>query len=432
MNNFQTILTAVFIAIFVFAVLVFSGMLNIGQKDKATTGLTGNIIVWGTLDSKNMDSLLPEVDPSKESELSIKYIQKNVDTYQEELIEAFALGTAPDLFIIDPSMIIRNDKFVYKTSYDSFPEKIFRDTYIDGADIYLGADGIYAFPFLVDPMVMYYNKNLLSNEGIATPPSYWDEFFILNSKLTKKNTNGGIDKSMIALGGYDNINNAKEILSTLFIQSNSPIITRDGAGYEVYLDSSDDSTLSPFKALEFYMSFSKNSNEAYSWNKSLPKSLDMFTSGKLAFYLGYASELFKIQEINTNLSFDIAKIPQLRNIENKRNYGKIYAIAINKKSGNLSTAVSVASKLGTADVAKSLSINFSLPTASRSLLTEKPKQTYLYSFWDSAIISRSWIDPDKKKSDKIFENMIDGVLLGGDTTSGALRNAGDQLNLLLK
>ena len=65
-------------------------------------------------------------------------------------------------------------------------------------------------------------------------------------------------------------------------------------------------------------------------------------------------------------------------------------------------------------------------------LTEKPKQTYLYSFWDSAIISRSWIDPDKKKSDKIFENMIDGVLLGGDTTSGALRNAGDQLNLLLK
>ncbi len=431
MNNFQTILTAVFVAIFVFAVLVFSGMLDIGRKDIPTTGLTGSIVVWGTFDGKSMDSILSQVDPSKESELSISYVKKDIDTYQSELIESFADGTAPDLFIITPDMVIRNDKFVYKTTYESYPEKIFRDTYIDGADIYLGADGVYAFPLLVDPMVMYYNKNLLSNEGIATTPSYWDELFNLNSKLTKKNANGGIEKSMIALGGYNNINNAKGILSTLFLQSNNFITLRDGKEYVASFNTGDDA-VSVDKALDFYMNFSRSTNSAYSWNKSLPNSLDMFTSGKLAFYLGYASELFNIESMNPNLSFDITKVPQLRGGENKRNYGKIYAVAINKKSTNLGTAVSVASKLGTTDVAKTLSTNFSLPPATRAFLSEKPKQAYLYSFWDSAIISRSWIDPDKEKTDKIFSDMIDSIFLGGETITGAIRSMTEQLALLLK
>ena len=49
----------------------------------------------------------------------------------------------------------------------------------------------------------------------------------------------------------------------------------------------------------------------------------MFTSGKLAFYLGRASELFKIQSVNPNLSFDVSSMLQTRGTNTKRTYGEI-------------------------------------------------------------------------------------------------------------
>jgi ABC-type glycerol-3-phosphate transport system substrate-binding protein len=41
-------------------------------------------------------------------------------------------------------------------------------------------------PLFVDPIVLYYNKDILSNEGIVNPPRTWDELFLLNSVLTKE------------------------------------------------------------------------------------------------------------------------------------------------------------------------------------------------------------------------------------------------------
>lgn len=434
MNNFQTILTAIFLAFFVFAVLIFSGVIKVGST-KTKSGLQGNVVIWGTFPTSiTLTEMLSVMNSSNEG-LNVTYQKKDPITYQQDLIEAFAEGTGPDLFIITGDMIKRNNNFIYKVPYESYPEKVFRDSFIDGAGIYLDNVGVLGFPLIVDPMVLYYNKDILKNEGIVYPPKTWDELFTLNPVLTKRDDSGVISQSMIALGQYDNINNAKDILVTLLVQNGNSIIKKDTN--QGYISTLNDNTLnlsiSPIEAImTFFIEFSNPSNTNYSWNRALPNSLDMFTAGKLVFYIGKASELFKIESINPNLSFDVTDIPQVKDSATKRTYGEIYSVVVSKKSINMASAIGVAGIMSVGDNAKNLSAATSLPPASKALLAKRPNDPYLFTFFNSALISNSWFDPDKAKTDLIFQELVENRLSGSLSMSEAIRKANDQLGLLLK
>jgi ABC-type glycerol-3-phosphate transport system substrate-binding protein len=429
MNNFQTILVAIFLAFFVFAVLIFSGILKIGSDSKDKAKPIGKVVIWGTFNNSPEFSKVFEDTNSANMDLSISYSKKNESTYEKSLIEAFASGNGPDLFFMTPAMIQKFSNFVYKIPFANYPQKSFTNSFIDGGSIYLASDGVIAFPTMVDPMVLYYNRDMLSNEGIVSTPTTWDELFDLNSKLTKKKSDGTILQSMIALGRYDNISHAKEILATLLLQSNNPIIKPVENSYAVTLNDNPASLATPpvEQILNFFTEFSNPSTEAYSWNKSLDKSIDAFTGGKLAFYLGSASELFKIESTNPNLSFDVTDMLQTKGTNIKRTYGNIYAIAVNKKSANITTAFTVAGMMSAGDMAKNLATAVSLPPASRTLLASKPTDSYLSTFFNSAIISRAWLDPDLATSDAIFNEMIQNILSNRLSTSDAVAKAQGQL-----
>lgn len=433
MSNFQTILVAIFLSFAVFAVLIFSGVIKIGSSKPGPNNLQGKVVIWGTFPSA---PLIDVFDSVSDKNLTVSYVKKDLSTYQQDLIEAFANNQAPDLFIITPDMLQRNDNFIYKIPYGSYPQKTFMTSFIDGASIYLNKESVLGFPVIVDPMVLYYNKDILTNEGIVYPPKSWDELFNMNSTLTKRDNSGKIFQSMIALGQYSNINNAKDIIATLLIQNNNSIVERGvDSGYVSTLkDNNLNLPVSPIEAvLKFFVEFSNPSITSYSWNRSLPNSLDMFTSGKLAFYLGRASELFNIQSINPNLSFDVTQIPQIKNSTAKRTYGDIYALAVNKNSASLATAFGVAGMLSQGDDAKNLSVSLSLPPASKILLADRPVDNpYLFTFFDSALITRSWLDPDKAKSNSIFRELIENLLSNNLSISEAVNKAQGQLELLLK
>lgn len=430
MNNFQTILVAIFLAFFVFAVLIFSGAIKIG-KDKSD-GIVGKVTIWGTFPNSVMTDAIDSI-VSENKNLNFVYSKKEASTYQQDLIEAFANGKGPDLFIISPDMIQRNNNFIYKIPYASYPEKTFTDSFIEGANIYLDKEGVIGLPLVVDPIVLYYNKDILTNEGIVNPPQTWDELFNLNALLTKRENSGTILSSMIALGQYGNVNNAKDILATLLIQNNNPIVKRNDLSYVSMLNTNPMSlTVSPVDAvLTFFVQFSNPNNTAYSWNRSFTSSFDMFTGSKLAFYIGRASELFSIESVNPNLSFDVTGIPQIKNSTTKRTYGEIYAVAVSNKSTNMNSAFQIAAKLSSGDTAKNLSIATSLPPASRALLSDKPEDPYLFTFFNGALISRSWADPDKAKSEIIFGELVENILSNRLSMSEAINKAQGQLDLLL-
>ncbi|MBK5215551.1 MAG: extracellular solute-binding protein [Candidatus Pacebacteria bacterium] len=437
MNNFQTILVAVFLAFFVFAVLIFSGAIPIGGISGGDGKATGKVVVWGTFPNPILKNSVDGI-MSANRNVTVVYKKQNPVTYQQDLIEAFANNTGPDLFIITPDMIQKNMNFIYKIPYASYPEKLFTGSFIEGANIYLDKDGVIGMPLVVDPMVLYYNKDILTNEAIINPPQTWDELFVLNPKLTKRDNSGTISQSMIALGQYENVNNAKEIISTLMIQNGNPIVQRTDTGYLSLLSSNlSNFSVSPIESiLKFYVEFSSPSNTAYSWNRSLPNSLDMFTQSKLAFYIGKSSELFNIQDINHNMSFDVTQILQIKDTTIKRTLGDIYAIVVNKKSTNLTSAFQIAGEMSQGESAKSISIESSLPPASKALLiSEKPTgvgSNFLSTFFTSALITRSWLDPDRVKTDIIFSEMVENILSNRLSLGDSINKAQGQLDLLLK
>src|SRR5437016_5072288 len=95
-SNFQIALIVIFVAFFVFAVLIFSGLIPIGNSSK-DNGLQGKFVVWGTFSSKDMTNALETISQTNK-DLLINYVQKPEAGYQQSLIEAFAKGTGPDLF----------------------------------------------------------------------------------------------------------------------------------------------------------------------------------------------------------------------------------------------------------------------------------------------------------------------------------------------
>ncbi len=431
MSNFQTILVAVFLAFFVFAVLIFSGIINIGgiSGDKAVP--QGKIVVWGTFSEPDVPRVFEDLS-AENRELNISYIRKPESTYAQSLLQAFAAGTGPDIFFITPDMVIENEAFVFKLPYENYPEKTFRDAFVDGSDVFLASDGVIGFPMVVDPLVLYYNRDILSNEGIATPPVYWNDLFPLVSRLTKKRVDGAITQSLIPLGLFDNVNHAKDIIATLFLQSGNPIMKRVESGYTTVLsEDSQASKLTGDAILDFFTSFSDPSKESYTWNRALPTAFDMFTAGKSAFYLGRASELFRIQSANPNLSFDVTQMLQTKDAPAKRTFGQIYAIAVNKKSMNATTAFTVAGLLSSGDMAKNFAAAVSLPPASRTLVANRPKDPYLFTFFDSAVITRSWLDPNTKATDAVFGELVQNVVSNKLSSTDAISKTNSQLELLI-
>jgi hypothetical protein len=144
-----------------------------------------------------------------------------------------------------------------------------------------------------------------------------------------------IQRSAIPLGLTDNINHATDILGLFMLQKGINIINSDHKTLD--LDNSvimGDSLSSPGEqALNFYTQFAKPGTSLYTWNSSLPNSLDAFAFGQSVFYIGYAQDKIKIQNKNPNLNFGIGAMPQFDQ-NNKANYASYNVFVVSDKSKN--------------------------------------------------------------------------------------------------
>src|SRR5262249_8437738 len=158
----------------------------------------------------------------------------------------------------------------------------FQDTFIQSGEAFLSDAGALGLPFTVDPLVMYWNRQLFANAGIATPPRYWDEVAADAPKLTRSGQDGTLSVSTAALGAWENVEHAKEILLTLIFQLGNRVIVPDAkSGYVSVLATSQSAVPPAASALSYYADFANPAKPSYSWNASLPDSKDAFISNSL-------------------------------------------------------------------------------------------------------------------------------------------------------
>ncbi len=420
-STFQVIVLSVF-GFFIVAGLVALALFKGGG---GATDIP--VVVWGTVPASSFQSLLPDESDNKAQK--VEYVEKSEDTFDQNLIEALASGKGPDAFLLPQDMILRYRDKIYPISYESLSERDFKDTFIQEAELYLFPEGIMAMPFSVDPLVMYWNRDLFANAGLSSHPKYWDEFLTLPDVLTVKDGSQNISKSAVALGEFGNIANAKEIISIMLIQAGNPIVRNEGAGMRSSL-SGDLSGAGG--AVDFYTSFGSPLKTVYSWNRGMTDSKKAFINGDLAVYFGFASEMGDIASKSPYLNFDVAYFPEVRDAKTKITFGKMQGVAISKATKNFEGAWDALVLLSGEGAVKKWVNATNLPPVRRDLIFGTPSDANLTIFYNSALRARGWLDPNKKETGIIFRDMIESITSGRMKTSEALSRAGREIDELLQ
>ncbi|MDQ5931148.1 MAG: multiple sugar transport system substrate-binding protein [Patescibacteria group bacterium] len=434
-SSFQTILIGIFIASFIGAILIFAGVIKIGNSSSSNTAIS-NVRIWGVYSQDIIQPYVEQLNIQNRT-ISTSYIQKNPDTLRTELIEALANGTAPDIVVAGSGELFSFSDKLYTIPFATYNERLFRDSFVDGASIFLTKEGVLASPLLVDPLVVYYNKDLLAGQRYVTPPNTWSDLVRSLPLFLKKDSRGVITQTSIALGESSNIPHFKDILSALFLQTGNPIVSIDNQTglYEQRLNVSyneDITELPTVTALNFYTSFANQANSLFSWSRTLPSSLDMFLSGKSAFYIGKASELFIIQSRNPNLNFDVTTMFQNDDATRPITYGDFSGVGIVKSSPNFTASYNIVGALTSREFTQYLSNSLSVPSARRDLLLEAQQNPYVQVFFQSVLSAFGWPDTNKNATEAVFRDMIRNVNSGATTPTEAIYEASRDLQSIVR
>ena len=402
------------------------------SPEKQNQRQVGSVVIWGTMNRDVVERMIINLKEEDEVFKDVVYVEINQNSYDQEILEALAAGESPDLMLVSDENLYKNLNKIYPIPYESFPRRDFINTYADAFSIFTSNEGVLAVPFSIDPMVMYYNKSIFKTEGVALPPVHWKEFFDLSKEITQLDDKENITRATIAFGESVNITNIKAVVSTLMMQLGNLIVSEDPeGGYETFAWDRD--YASPVSGLLFFTEFSNQTNPVYSWNRSLPDSLDYFLSGRLATYFGFASETRNIRFINPNLNFDVAEIPSIEELNNKTVFARVWGFAVPKSPEvNRTGAFETALALSNQNSQLYLTEKLNLPPVRKDLLAGRPEDAFMDIFYREAIYANSFIDPSWVETNKIFKFMIESITGGRESPTSSIKTAFDEIDLLFR
>lgn len=429
MNKVQLILIPIFIIATIAAVLLFSGAVPGFRQEKFSEG--SEIKFWSPYSQTKMDSALGEYRRIN-SGLKLVYQEKENQNYYSEIIDGLASPSGPDIFILNQERILKFKDKIFEIPFDAFSLRKFKDSFLGEGEIFLSKNGILGLPLFIDPMVLYWNQDLLRNDGFSRPPQTWDEFLTYAGKLTKSDPDKNILQSGAAFGEFSNISHAKDIVSLLILQSGNPIVERETFKVKLSEYLPGEKLRSAESAVRFFNEFKDSRKKTFSWSKNLPLDKDAFLQGKLAMYFGFASEYRELKEKSPYLNFDVALVPQIRGAKTKTTYAKIEAIAVSRISANKKLDFDLVNYLISPGIQKSLQEKFFIPSALNSLLAFPVSDPVMEIFRQSALISRAWLDPDPDKTYLIFRDMSEGVISEKKRVDQLIDDAGEKLKSLLR
>ncbi len=428
---FKYVVTGIGIFSAVFAVLVFSGKLPIGQGNKEEK-IVGNLTMWGTLPLENVSPVLNQMNIDEKT-YSITYEEIPEQKFQKVLVDALADGGGPDMILADYKTILAEKRRLLLFPYTSFPVNDFKNSYVDGASIFLASDGILAFPVTIEPMMMFVNRDTLSKNTIATAPEYWDEILGIAPSITGRDTSGKLISYGVGLGTFSNVVHAKEIIMGLVrLLGQEPVVV-DVNGVPSFIGNNpltQDSVVLPLReGIKLFTQFSDPSKESYSWNSFVGSSdKDAFTAGKLALYFGFSGEFKEIAQKNERLNFYMSPFPLARGYPNKANSMKMYGVAVMKRTPQnlVLTAYKAQSTLANSKYSITVAANTGKLSPIRSAISAN--QDLDIGLRSSVLVSRGWYDIKESASTDLLKVAVDDIVSGKKTPSRSAEDFEVSLN----
>ncbi len=423
MRPFQMIILGGFGLIAILALVVFSTYK--GDSSAEENALAGGITIWGTLPSDAFTKAIYDVTATDARYQAVNYVQKNADTIDRELLEAIADDTPPDLLVISNETLYQFMPRLYAIPYASFPQRAFIDTYIDGAEVFMRSDGAYGIPFVVDPLVLYWNRDLFATANLTQPPTTYEDLLRTYIDRLRVVSGGNVTQSAIALGEHVNVSAAKQIFALFSIQAGSDMVREENNQYRVtFAEQTVGSQAIPgVVAAQFFTEFANPQSAYYTWNRTLPDDRSLFASNQLAMRIGFSSEYAALRARNPNLNFDIAPVPQNASVSVKRGYGTYYAFAVPQHAKNPAGSLLVAQTLASKGAVETLATQLGVAPAHRSVLATAPLDPVESVRYSAAIIARTWLDPKPAESNAVFRDMIESITAGRAQVGSAVTDA---------
>jgi multiple sugar transport system substrate-binding protein len=254
---------------------------------------------WGLWEDGNMMQSLINGFERQNPNIKISYSMQDIKQYRERVLTRIAEGDGPDIFRYHNTWYPMYSSVLLPLPTDTISAADFKKDFYPVTQKDLTKNGgIYGIPLEVDTLSLFVNSQLFKAAGLQ-PPTNWNDFINDARAMTVKDANGNIKTAGAALGAYDNVTHAPDILSLLFLQN--------GVDTTKIQDSSDRAA----NALNFYTAFSTDQNNV--WDSTLDPSILAFSKGNLAMYFGYSWDYFTIKQDNPSLAFQIVPVPQLPN-----------------------------------------------------------------------------------------------------------------------
>lgn len=277
-------------------ILLLWGVVSFFFSNRNATSGKVNLTYWGLWEDTNvMQPVIADFE-KQHPNITVTYTKEDAKDYTKRLLTRMQQGTGPDIFRFHNTWVypLQSILLPLPTSVidarnltANYPPVAAKDLVVNGA--------VYGLPLEMDALSLFVNTDIFSHAGAAVPTT-WDNFITVAKALTVKDPQGHIQTSGAAIGTYDNISHAPDIISLLLLQNGANMQKLQGSQNAI-------------DALSFYTTFAKpNSNV---WDNTLDNSLLAFSRGKVAMYFGYSYDIFAIQTANPSMKFAMYPVPHL-------------------------------------------------------------------------------------------------------------------------
>lgn len=330
MKRFFKISSYILIAI-IFSVALSGCTKKAGKIDPKSK----QIIVWSFEDPDVWKPVAKEFALQNKG-YTIVYKQQTFDAeYENRVLNSILSDQGPDVWNMPSDWVYRHkNKLFYTTKTGKGSADI--NKYVQSITQSVMFDNkIYALSSYAEPLMVYYNPNIFENtlekynEDNKGPdnannraeaksllervPRTWTNFIKTANLITKKNSDGGIELSGVAMG-TNNISNSTDVLYLLMMENETTIVSPDfkQANFNLPIEKpTGEKDFPGLRALEFYTSFANPNSENYSWDDSLGNDIEAFAKGKTAMIFGYSSLSNELAQKYPNFKYKKGFMPQL-------------------------------------------------------------------------------------------------------------------------
>ena len=286
-----------FLIIIILGSIIFFAVTQIMQRLKPTDSSSKTsvqLVYWGLWEPPQiMESLFQEFQTNN-PHIAITYQQQNSSDYRERLSSALQSGQGPDVFRYHHTWLPMLTNVLSPVPESIMTQAEFNSIFYPVTSQWLvGPQGPVGIPLMFDGLGLYYNRTIFDAAGL-NPPTTWEELRRTAVQLTIKTTAGTIQRSGIALGTTSNVDNWSDIVGLMLLQNGA--------------DPAKPNTESGQGALTFYTIFNQRDQI---WDDTLPNSTYAFAIEKAAMILAPSWRAHEILDINREINFAIAPVPQL-------------------------------------------------------------------------------------------------------------------------